>query len=444
MSLRFSIAQRSIVPAQPMPMNGYARRTVPFEAVNDALLCTTLVLESGRRRIVICAADLLEFPHGPALQELRRRLCRICGCTPADIVLNASHTHGAPLLPSRWLSFDQQVARDLRVHAYVELLIDRVAESAVSAMESLDEGTLWYAEGKTGLPINRRLERDGTIHLAPDPHGPVDDRFQLLVLKNRSDVTRAVAMRLSCHPVATGAQLRLTADWVGAWRQAIIEALGPQVTPLFLQGAAGDQRPRATARGDEWRTLDYDELPALGRTVMADTMAALSSGLVPIEPPYDLKGHLREVIVPCEPRFTRAEQFEPLLSSGEESDRIYARYCLDRLSRGESIERGPTFQVQTIWLNERFTLVGLDVEPLVRLGRKIAAAFSPRTAIVLGYTNGCVCYAPDSIELARGGYEAENYRYLGWSGPWTCGFEKAVLPSLVLDPAVAPLAPSLL
>jgi hypothetical protein len=70
------------------------------------------------------------------------------------------------------------------------------------------------------------------------------------------------------------------------------------------------------------------------------------------------------------------------------------------------------------------------------LGRKVEAALAPRRTILLGYNNGCVSYAPDSVELKRGGYETSSYLFNPWSGPLLSGLEDLLAAALLKSPEV--------
>jgi hypothetical protein len=113
----------------------------------------------------------------------------------------------------------------------------------------------------------------------------------------------------------------------------------------------------------------------------------------------------------------------------------YARRCLDLLAGGGSPVTQVPFRVQTLWLDEQTAIVGLNCEPLHAVGAAIEQMFAPRHAIILGYTGGCICYAPDTAELLRGGYEAESYLFETWAGPWATGFENTFRSAVVAKPA---------
>jgi len=325
------------------------------------------------------------------------------------------------MMPTQGWLF-RELARTGGAEQYRDWMYEQVLEAAEEAVQSLAEGSLWFGEGKTSVPMNRRPERNGQVLNAPNPEGEMDDRLQMLMLKDAEGAPAAIGARVSCHPVATGSQHLITADFVGAWRSAFSNAFGPGVLPFFLQGSGADARPSHVADGDQWRAMAHSELDTIGDQLMAETLSALASAEFQPITDLTLKGTIATVTAPCEVKYTRREQFEELAKEGS----IYATYAeeaIQKLDAGEEIPQSVDFLVHTLWLNEDFVLIGLNVEPLYALGAHVETAVGPAQTILLGYTNGCLGYAPDTVEMNRGGYEAMSYLYSVWSGPLLPGLE---------------------
>jgi hypothetical protein len=413
-------------------MHGYGARQDTFDDVNDPLSFTAVVLENAGRRALLGAADLCTFPNDRTLPALLDRLAEIVQCPRDNIMLNASHTHGGPQLPSKSLYYRKMRDTSTPVR-YAQWLYEQVAATVRKAAENMMEGTLWYGEGKTTTPMNRRLDRNGRVDNAPNPKGTVDDRMQVLAFRNAANEIVAVGMRLSCHPVATGAQHRITADYPGAWRAAFSLAFGPKATPFFLQGAGADARPRHVVDGDRWRAMKHAELVTIGRDLLSETLGILASGKLREIKPLVLQGRVAAVNTPCERRYVRREQFEALLKTGGHYEKMFAEEGLARLAAGTEIPDHVEYHVQTLWLSPELALIGLDVEPLHGLGYKVEAAVAPKRAMLLGYNNGCVSYLPDTVELKRGGYETDSYIFSPWTGPLLPGVEKLIADAVVRE-----------
>jgi len=418
-TMRFGLAVKDIVPPFRTTMYGYGGRTDTFDGVHDPLTFTAVLLEEGDRRALLGATDLGTYPTDGRTPELMARLGEIAGCPRENVMLNASHTHGGPLVPMTAFPHHADTGSSV-ILQYEEWLFEQLADAAREAVANLTEGSLWIGQGKTSVPMNRRPDRNGQVPNAPNPGGPIDDRLFVFALRDASGQLAAVGVRVSCHPVATGAQHLLTADYPGAWRAEFARAFGPKVVPFFLQGVGADARPRHVCDGEQWRVMKHAELEAIGRDLMAESLAVLTNPDQRRLGPLVLEGSLQTVDLPCEKRYTRRDDFVAAAKSGLGR---YAEQCLRRLDAGESVPDHQEFLVQTLWLDDELALLGLNGEVLCGLGGIVEAAVAPKQAIMLGYTNGVICYLPDAREMARGGYETESYNTQPWTGPLLPGIE---------------------
>lgn len=430
--MRFGIATVDITPDFPTNLYGYAGRCQHYKGVHDRLQFTAIALEECGSRVLIGAGDLGVLPNDARTLELRRRLAQLVQCPVDHVLLNCSHSHGAVFLPASsglfFTEFDHAAA-----NRYFAWLAERVALATRNAVAALQPGTLQHIRGATNFPINRRRSERGEIRLAPNPSGPVDAAMDLLVFHDEWGRLAAVGMRIGCHPVSVGPKPKISADYIGAWRRAAAAELGQQVQAFFLQGAAGDARPRRTVdeTGAAFRYLEYHELETLGSDLCVEMVTLLHHGGGARKLGGSrFRGTMQHPLMPMEPCYTERASLEPLLDSDNVEQLRFAQACLSLLERGQPIPTSVRCQVQTLWLDRELALVGLDCEPLCGLGHAIERAFFRRQALVLGYCNGSIGYAPDTGELHRGGYEARGYLYEPWSGPFTQGFESVILPSL--------------
>lgn len=422
--MRFGIASADITPPFPTTMAGYGARHDRYDDVHDPLTFTALILEEKGRRALIGAADLIGFENEHVM-SLREKIAKIIDAPVDNVMLNASHTHGGPEHRDKGTYFEQ--GRDVSACAtYREWLTKPVLDAVKQAAKAMQPGTLWLGVGKSAVPMCRRLERNGSVVNAPNPDGDVDDRLQVLMLRDKEDALRAVGIRLSCHPVSTGAQHRITADYPGAFRTACRDAFGPDVTPFFLQGAGGDMRPNAVADGDRWRQMRHDELPAIGKALLAETLQVVTSQRMEKVGPLLLRGRLEVAHVPCQKLHTKREQFEKMLEGGSATDRMYATEAIRLIDAAGEACSEASIRVHTLWLTQELAVVGIQAEVLVGMGAYVEKSLAPARTLLLGYANGCACYLPTGKEVARGGYEASSYLYHGWTGPFKRGVEKVI------------------
>ncbi len=93
--------------------------------------------------------------------------------------------------------------------------------------------------------------------MIPDPTGPLDEKVWAMRLTPKNSGPPAVVFSCACHPVIVygHAFAAISADYPGAARKLVRESLGPRAHVQFVQGFAGDIRPRALA------DLDAGPLP---------------------------------------------------------------------------------------------------------------------------------------------------------------------------------------
>ena len=134
--MRFGLASCEIAPPYPTPMHGYGARQDTFDDVNDPLSFTAIVLEEQGRRALLGAADLCTFPNDGTLPALLDGLAEIVQCPRDNIMLNASHTHGGPQVPSKSLYYRKM--RDTSTpKRYAQWLYEQV-ESGVRSTKEQD------------------------------------------------------------------------------------------------------------------------------------------------------------------------------------------------------------------------------------------------------------------------------------------------------------------
>jgi|GEM_PF-336484 len=435
--MQFGLAHCNITPPFPVPMGGYANRYGMFDDVHTPLIYTAVVLEHEEKRLLIGAMDLLSFPNDFRREGWLRRLANAANCSADAVIMNASHTHGGPDIPRlAGLSIDSRTIGELdAIERYADWLIVQLEETTRGATSCMQPGTLWHAVGRTSLPMNRRLETNGQIINAPNPKGPIDDSMHILTIKDADNAPAATMMRVSCHPVATGAQRRITSDFVGAWRTAVNDLLDNTTVPIFLQGAAGDMRPAKVAdfsdtTSPKWKTIPHDELHQIGQSLADEFIKVFKGGnFRQIKNPVPIAKRI-QVPIPCEQRYKDAESVSQLSKSSNVLERKYAVMCRRRLEAGHKLNDHDAIDLQTVHLGSDLVIVTSNCEPLITIGEMVESTMSKSCTIFLGYTNGCTAYVPDTTEQARGGYEADEYLWAGLSGPYLPRVEKIISRAL--------------
>ncbi|NDC77928.1 MAG: hypothetical protein EBZ67_08665, partial [Chitinophagia bacterium] len=96
--IRGGVARVSITPSTPMFLSGYAGREKPSTGVGHPIQAKALVIrEDAMHQVVIVTTDLLGIPHHLS-EAVARRLREKHGIQRSQLMLNASHTHAAPMV----------------------------------------------------------------------------------------------------------------------------------------------------------------------------------------------------------------------------------------------------------------------------------------------------------------------------------------------------------
>jgi neutral ceramidase len=208
---KVGVATRKITAPGPIWMAGYANRLAPSDGVDLDVFAKALSLDDGQRgRVVIVTLDLIGVP--PALRSHVEIECaKQFGLKPHEILLNASHTHSAPLpFPDRMVlertfskaASPQQVAD---VEQYFPFLQRTVVELIGESLKTTTAARLEFSQARAGFAMNRRrLEPNGTYSNNPNPAGPVDHDVPVLKATGAGGKVIALVFGYACHNTTLG------------------------------------------------------------------------------------------------------------------------------------------------------------------------------------------------------------------------------------------------
>jgi hypothetical protein len=440
--LRAGVARAVITPPVGIRMCGYTVQECFSEGVERELTATALVLAAGDTRAVLVACDIV-FIQAPHAGRIRERIGRALGIPPANVLLNASHTHLGPVLPG-WTDEDEEQSR-LQAR-YVAFLEEALVGVAAAAARNTVPARLGWGKGAARLGVNRREKMpDGRVMIGEDPAGAVDREVTVLRVDDLGGRPLATVMCAACHTVVLGPKTPLLSpDFVGPARQIVEAATGAPA--LFLQGAAGNVNPICGigTGGPE----QFDDLERLGRVLAGEVLklhaavrthnrrgprrvvrsvAAIS--VWDYEPTPDesveaLRVTGRTVTLPLAPLPDRAAAERQLAERRTDLDaarhagaprgvlnvkKRLADWAAVVLRHVEAGANPPTRDLE-LWalrLND-VGLVAVNGEPFAELALEVKRRSPLPCTIFLGYSNGCLGYLPTPEAFAEGGMEVED------------------------------------
>jgi neutral ceramidase len=360
-----------ITPKTPLPMAGYASRTLPAEGTEQELFAKALAIaDQDGNRVVIVTLDLIGV-LARLREDVARQVHEKYGLPPEALLLNASHTHCGP-------SYGRDEAR-----AYYDSLRDTLVRLIGQSLERMQPAALSYGLARCGVAMNRRTPTPQGYRNHPNPHGPVDQAVPVLRVADANGSLRAVLFGYACHNTTMGFR-RWLGDYAG-YAQEYFEQDHPGVTALFLMGCGADQNPYPRSE------LKYAQQH--GRSLATAVEAALEVNQSTPRHQRPLAGPIRTALETVDLEFTAPDR----------PDFAYP--------------------VQVVRLGNELVMVALGSEVVVdyslRLKEELATGGGPAIWIA-GYSNVYDGYVPSRRVLLEGGYEAE-------SRPWQPTLEERIV-----------------
>jgi hypothetical protein len=407
---RAGAAKVRITPSGPVWMAGYDARTQPSSGVLNDIWVRALALRAGDGPTsVILTMEVVGVPRSLG-DEFARRMERR-GVARDRLLLNASHTHSAPMAGAEWIERsrhrlnDEQAAISLR---YTAWLIDRMEEAAAKAIDNLAPARLAYGQGFAGIAVNRR--RVGAL----ERPGPVDQDVHVLSVHGEKGELRAILLGYACHATVLSGY-EINGDFPG-FAQTALETAHPTAVALFLQGCGADSNPLPR------RTVELAR--AYGGVLAAAVEEVLKGRMRPLAPA------LACVIDSVDVRFrtppTRA-QLEEERKGKDPLRQRHAAMLLEVLAREGRIPDTYPFLAQVWRVGPDLTLIALAGEVVVEYSLRFKAAYGWGKTWVAGYSNDVFAYIPSVRVLREGGYEGgEAMLYRPLAGPFDESIEETI------------------
>lgn len=445
-TFKAGVGRGDITPPVGIRLIGYTVRVGLSKAVLEPLTVTALVLGGKNNTIVILAIDLcvcsVEFTTG-----LRKRCAHALGIVSANVMVNFSHSHSAPMMPG-WMPYD--TADQLAMQSeYSEQVLEQCENACRMAASNLRPARIGVGWGECQANINRRQRtNDGEVLLGEDANGICDPSVGVLRVDDMAGQPLAVAFRYSCHTVTLGPLTNvISPDFAGPARKLVESQLG--CLSLFLQGCAGNINP-ITGIGQD--SENFEDTQRMGVMLGAEVLKVCSTlrthrrrkqpKLVRSVAVYWLyeyesiplgdEGGVFTIEEEKEMPLTTFPALEEIekevgewkkihhesinMGAGEVETNVSQRFLFGSEQRLAATRNGPNplllrFPIHAINFGD-MALVGLPFEPMAETGLSIQAGSPFKNTFVLGYTNGVVSYLPTPEVSREGGMEAR----LGYKG----------------------------
>lgn len=406
--LLLGAARVPITPAKPVPLAGFNSRTGTFEGVTAPLFCNVLWFrtedEHKTSDAVLVSADLIWW-GSDQMRRLRREFADRFGLDKEQVILHATHTHSGPQTSRR---FTPSLGKpDDGYLAELEKALIRAMEDARQDMEPV---TIRRGASECRIGINRRMQVNGTVTMAPNPDGPVDHELLVHAFSRTDGTLKTVLLHYACHPTTTSENL-VSPEFPGVAVQEIESLLGPNTMVLYLQGCCGDIRPMLV-RDKHFYRGTYSDVVQLAHRLAKSAIQALNH----LQPHCPVNAHI------C----SRTEQILMPLHGAPTLDDLAASVGSDQteewrallLSDPARLVSEQPLELTMLRIGPEVSLLAMDAEVMVEYGLFIKE-ISQGKVLPLPYSNGMVGYVPTALQVKEGGYEsAESIYFFGLPAPF--------------------------
>jgi hypothetical protein len=297
---------------------------------------------------------------------------------------------------------------------YFKTLRKKIVSATRTAAKNVSSVKVEVFSGTSEVAINRRgKNKKGDTAMLPNVNGPFDKKLWVMKLTPENGRSPAIIFSYACHPViAYGFNFSaISADFPGVARNALREKLGEKIHAQFVQGLAGDVRPRIVAdlKNNRFRTPTPDDLQKAGTDLADDVLSALKN-----------KGEILELNIAGagdRPFLQRdkppeREVYEKMRAEGAAKTNKFftavSEHWLSCYDSGYGFAKGDAWPVGLIRLADNQWICYFAGEPCVEWRTKISQWLPGKNFVPWGYCQEGLSYLPTAEMLPAGGYEVAD------------------------------------
>ncbi len=391
------VAQARITPTESIWLAGYGDRTRPSEGVLHDIYVKALALDAeAGKPVVIVTSDLVGIPREIS-DPVAARAEKEFGLPRDRVVLNASHTHSAPVMARSASPRNLTEPQWQAVDRYQTFLTDKMVGVIGAALHQMAPATVKFGQSFAGIAVNRRRAypngRNRTTQVDPD--------VPVITVTGSDGALKAILVGYACHATVLNIY-QVSGDWPG-FAQEDIEKAHPGAVALFVQGAGADANPLPR------RSVELARL--YGQVLAAAVEDVLHSQMKPVDGPIRTAYEIVEVPFHRVP--TRAE----LQAQYPTPPRPRVSRWIDALARGEKLPEYYPYAVQVWQYGSALKFIALAGEVVSDYSLRLKAQYGWEDTWVAGYSNDVFGYTPSARVLREGGYEAEKSGYVSQFSP---------------------------
>lgn len=355
----------------------------------NQLTIGALLIQQGKQRVAILGADVCGF-DADFVGAVKQDILRTFGIPPAAVMVNASHTHFAPVT-QRWLTWGPHCQRPDSAYLYT-VVKTGIMNALRQAEQSLQPADLYVGRSAAHIGRNRSL---------PEADPPYDPALDVIRVDYEHLDQDDIVFLAGCHPVSDNSgkeDITISPNYPGVARE-MLRHHSQVRSAMFLQGCGGDINPidvdhRVTA---EKVAVTVTEL--LNQGVMQPINGSITFYLDTI--PFDSRPWPQDKI-----KEFRAANEGPEGNVGAEKNVRWADLMFQYNAKGEMPKTMPVF-IQTFNIGN-WKLIGISRETTTEYSLGIKALWPDKLVSVAGYCNDVSSYLPTSKHIRARTYEGHD------------------------------------
>jgi hypothetical protein len=381
-------------------LSGYAARKTESQGIESRLKVKALAIgDDAAGPAILLSVDNCGVP-GRMVDALAASLKTRTRIPREQFVVCSTHTHCAPFLGGGLpFIFGGPLPADEQAHVdrYASELAAAMEKAALAALADRRPARLAWGRGSVDFAANRRLIKEGRwVGFGVNPQGPVDHTLPVLRATDPDGKIRAVLTGYACHCTTLGGEFnKVCAEWSG-YACDEIERAHPGALALVVIGCGADADPKPRGGADVAKRH--------GLAVAREVERVLDGKLTPL--PGTLTTTYRQIDLPFGAPPTREEFARKTKVPGSEG--YYGRVMLERLERGEALEKSIPYPIQTWRFGDRLAMVFLGGEVVVDYALRLARETDAERLWVVAYSNDVPCYIASKRLIGEGGYEVDS------------------------------------
>jgi hypothetical protein len=282
-ALNVGIGKADMTPPVGTPSAGYRERQGEgMQGVHDPLLASALFIDNEKQKIVLCSVDHLGFTY-EMVQEVIQQVQREPGLAQCAIYIASSHTHSGGGAYLNIPLVGETLAGVYRPNI-TQFYIAKAVEAIIQASRHPVPAKVGLGYGKAG---------DLSTYRGHWPLGsaPLSD-VAIIKVTQLDGSPLAVLFNYAIHPTVLKSQNRLfSSDFVGYARTHLKSLLGPDLQPIYFNGAQGDIDPVIFNEKDRFDSCDQigQSLAKTVEKIWSETETSDSLDIKTQRDPYTFK-----------------------------------------------------------------------------------------------------------------------------------------------------------